>query len=180
MGAAGFLVTVRGSPRVGAEVQKRAVLEARGRLDELLAAAGCPGPALELRGVAHRGVFLLLLADGVGGGGAAISAAYAALAAAANAGTAALAGFQFCDKVFPWAPRRFLSCLQRLTHGVVGLQGANAATCQCAERGGRGSLPPLSRGYLGCSEFPAGWPQRGRQQHRCAHPHARRRCARRL
>lgn len=109
----GFLVTVRGAPRVGPEVEKRAKIEAQAVLTKLLTAARAGGDgmpqSLELSAVdvANSGVFVLLL---TGPGGCAIDAAielvqvaYSSLAAAVSAGTAADEGlgFQYCDKILP-------------------------------------------------------------------------------
>jgi hypothetical protein len=110
---AGFLVSVRGAPRVGAEVEKRAKAEAQAALRKLLEAARDDGAgvseSLELTpvDVANRGVFVLLLTGPNGGtldaAGSLAQAAYSSLAAAVAAGTAADdgLGFQYCDKILP-------------------------------------------------------------------------------
>jgi hypothetical protein len=117
---AGFLVSVRGAPRVGPEVEKRAKAEAQTALQRLLVAAA-PAPPAEASDtveeeppalaltpvdVANRGCFVLLLTGGPStpeAAGALVQAAYVALATAVSAGTAADdgLGFQYCDKILP-------------------------------------------------------------------------------
>ena len=108
-GLPGFLVSVRGAPRVGPEVQKRAVAEAQAALLSLmqpaLAAEGLSADGVSLAPVevANRGVFVLRLEGGGAAAAQLVQSAYTALAAAVNAGSAAEVevGFQFCDKIMP-------------------------------------------------------------------------------
>ncbi len=107
---AGFLVSVRGAPRVGPEVEQRAKAEAQAAVLKLLEADGAEvAQAIELTAVdvANRGVFVLLLTGPNGStldaAGAVVQATYSSLAAAVSAGTAADdgLGFQYCDKILP-------------------------------------------------------------------------------
>lgn len=108
------MVSVRGAPRVGPEVERRAKAEAQAVLLKLLEAARADGatgsaPDVELSAfdVANRGVFVLLLTgpDGsaLDSAGSVVQTTYSSLAAAVSAGTAADDGFgfQYCDKILP-------------------------------------------------------------------------------